>query len=221
MKDKSSLFGEKECGRVLFMGLTKKKSRRCLLIALIIMALFLTGCSENEGVSLPSIDGLLSKPKDDVNASIFSDDYYLGIDYGGSSWGDYYDCISLYVIVCTDKTVLVLAPPVEDSRSEDLVKISSIKMDDKNYENIVKAVDRERLYSLKIESEKDVCDGYSEYLSLYDKDNKLLKNCGAYMPTNEEFREMYKVVYENLPSEELSKIRNEYIEKVREYDGQK
>lgn len=41
------------------------------------------------------------------------------------------------------------------------------------------------------------------------------------MPTNEEFREMYKVVYENLPSEELSKIRDEYIEKVREYDGKK
>lgn len=202
------------------MGI-KKKSGGWLLIALISMALLLTGCSEAEGDLGSFLGGLLKKQKDGDGSIEFSDEYYLSLSYGGASWGDYYDCIGVEIIICTDRNILVFAPPVEDYRSVELIKIGSVKMDEDSYNNIVKAVDRKRLYSLKIESEKDVCDGYSEYLSLYDKDNKLLKKCGAYMPTNEEFREMYKAVYQNLPSEELSKIREEYIEKVREYDGQK
>ncbi len=204
------------------MGLkkTKSKSKRFLLISLLIMALLLSGCSENEGDDEKSfLDGLFKNVKEDYNPPEFSDEYYLGLSYGGSSWGDYYDCISVSIIICTDQNILVFAPPADDYRSGKSEEIASVKMDEENYNNIVKAVDRQKLYSLKIKSQKDVCDGYSRYLTLYDKDNNVLKACGAYMPSNKEFNEMCDVVYENLPSDKLDRIRKEYIKKVKENDG--
>ena len=39
------------------------------------------------------------------------------------------------------------------------------------------------------------------------------------MPSNKEFSEMCDVVYDNLPSDKLDRIRKEYIKKVKENDG--
>ena len=183
------------------------------------MALLLTGCSEAEGDLGSFLGGLLKKQKDGDGSIEFSDEYYLSLSYGGASWGDYYDCIGVEIIICTDRNILVFAPPADDYRSGKSEEIARVKMDEENYNNIVKAVDRQKLYSLKIKSQKDVCDGYSRYLTLYDKDNNVLKACGAYMPSNKEFSEMCDVVYDNLPSDKLDRIRKEYIKKVKEKDG--
>ena len=54
-----------------------------------------------------------------------SSEYYVGITYGGSGYGTYYDCFSGEAIVCTNKDLLVYMP--EDNTSE-YVLVDTLKL---------------------------------------------------------------------------------------------
>ena len=150
----------------------------------------------------------------------FSDIYLVGFDFGGSSWGEYYDCISVNVIICTNREVLVTAPAFETNEFEanSVQTIAKLTLSKEQYANITKILDREELYNMKIESDKDVCDGSSYSLTLYDQDENVAKVCGAYEPTTEEFLEIYKGIMDNIPREELLTIRDDYVDKRKRYD---
>ncbi|MBQ6090317.1 MAG: hypothetical protein IJL07_03505 [Lachnospiraceae bacterium] len=160
-------------------------------------------------------------PYESISVPEFSDEYLVGFDYGGSSWGEFYDCLDAKVIICTNHDVLILMPTAESIRYKNMYEyeeIGKITLTDMQYSNIETVLDREELYTLKIRSEKDVCDGYSMYLYLYNKDNTVAKECGAYMPTTERFIEIYDAVIDNIPGKEISDIREKNVKRLRRYE---
>lgn len=107
----------------------------------------------------------------------FSDEYLVGFDFGGLSWGDFYDCISVRVIICTNRDVLVFARSMETvhGRNGELEQIAELTLTEEQYSNIEKKLDREKLYNMKIKSDEGACDGSSYYLILYDQDKNVAK----------------------------------------------
>ncbi len=65
------------------------------------------------------------------------------------------------------------------------------------------------------ELDENVCDGYSRTLTVYGKDDCVLKVCGGYMPCNKRFNEMYQIVNECYPKEELSALYDAWIEALK------
>lgn len=176
-----------------------------LLIIMLVISIML-GCASCEAAQ-----PILPDPE-------FSDKYLVGIDVGGASWGLIYDCIDARVIVCTDGDVLMFMPTDSHERSyeQTLKQIAAFKLTEEQYTAINEKLDRKKLYHMQINSESDVLDGYSEHLLLYDKDEKILKRCGAYMPTTESFREMVRTVIDNIPLEEILEVRDRYVDELRE-----
>lgn len=147
-----------------------------------------------------------------------SDEYLVGVDYGGASWGTTYDCIDARVIVCTNRDVLVYMPTTSDvsSRSKTMEQIAVLKLTEEQYAAINEGLDREELYNMRVGSDTDVCDGSSYCLILYDKDEKVLKECGGYMPTSKSFNAMFDTVVDNIPGDEINALREDYLEKLKE-----
>lgn len=171
--------------------------KKTLLCFLTIFSVILAGCS-------------------DTVTPEFSDGYLVGMDYGGLSWGEFYDCLDARLIICTDHEVLIFMPSAETVHStKELEQIGTVSLSDEQYSNIERGLDRERLYNLRIRSNKDVLDGSSKYLFLYDKDNNIAKKCGCYMPKTKEFIQLYDLILDNLPLGEIQEIRKEYVDKLR------
>ena len=105
----------------------------------------------------------------------FSDKYYLGIIVGNAGWGERYECIGADVIITTDKEVLIFMPNEEGEH----VQIATLSLTDKQYDNIVKGVNRKKLYLLDPKEDNSVCDGSSKIIDLYGTDQKIVKACGG------------------------------------------
>ena len=193
--------------------------RRTELILLIVLVmLFSAGCQKTDRVE--DRDKEIQNGKEETVIPEFSSEYLIGIDYGGAGWGEYFDCLSAEVIICTDHSVQIYMPTkVENHSVIDRGLIATLSLTDEQYEKIEKSVDREKLFTLDPEPDQSVLDGYSRYLMLYDTDQQLLKRCGGYMPQSKVFNQMYGAVNANLP-EEIAAIREEQIEKLREWSNQ-
>ena len=193
--------------------------RRTELILLIVLVmLFLAGCQKTDGIE--DRDKEIQNGKKETVIPEFSSEYLIGIDYGGAGWGEYFDCLSAEVIICTDHSVQIYMPTkVENHSVIDRGLIATLSLTDEQYEKIEKSVDREKLFTLDPEPDQSVLDGYSRYLMLYDTDQQLLKRCGGYMPQSKVFNQMYGAVHANIP-EEVAQIREEQIEKLREWSNQ-
>lgn len=190
--------------------------KKILLILMCISVMMLAACDKKEPIE-DEPEKEVVEEKEDIE---FSDEYFVGFDYGGLSWGDYYDCIDARVIICTNRDVLIYLPIIDEENryAERLELAETLKLTDEQYENIEKGVNRKKLYKLKIRSNEDVCDGSSTFLILYDKDENVLKACGAYEPSNKKFWEMYRTVLDNVPTEEIGRIRDEYAEGLKNKD---
>ena len=195
-----------------------KKMTFCFLAVLI---LCIAGCSDVGPVKYGDPSDESSDKSGSKEKVEFSDEYLVGFDFGGSSWGDFYDCISVRVIICTNRDVLVFARSMETvhGRNGELEQIAKLSLTEDQYSNIEKKLDREKLYNMKIKSDEGACDGSSYYLILYDQDKNVAKNCGAYMPLTKAFMNVYDSVMDNIPKEELREIRNAYVEAVRKYEN--
>ena len=191
------------------------------ILFLVLLMVFSAGCMKTDGIEDRDKGKDIKKEEESSGGEVvevpeFSSKYLVGTYYGGSSWGEYFDCLSAELIICTDHTVLVYMPTkVENYSAEDWGLIATVTLTDEQYQNIEKAIDREELYLLDPEPEMDVCDGYSLYLMLYDTDERMVKRCGGYMPQNKRFNAMHDSLFANLPREELSRIRDEQVEKLR------
>lgn len=157
-----------------------------------------------------------SKP--DYSKPSFSDKYLLSTSYGGSGWGEFYECLDGYITICKDGTVDVYMPGLAADRPYEVdgkVYIETLTLTKEQYNAIESAVNLEKLYKLDPEPDWDVCDGGSQYLTIYDENDQILKDCGGYMPSNKQFNEMYRAVFDNLPMDELCAIRDAWIEEFR------
>lgn len=191
--------------------------KKIRLIFMFFIMMMLMACTGKEPIEGDDDEKEVKKEKEDIR---FSDEYLVGFDYGGSSWGEFYECISARVIICTNKDVLIYMPTSESvhTNSRELELIDTLTLTGKQYENIEKGINRKKLYWMKIRSDDSVCDGSSYFLILYDKNEEILKACGAYEPKSKKFWEMYSAVLDNVPTEEIMTIRNEYVEKLRNAD---
>lgn len=186
-----------------------KKLMVCLMALIVLVC---TGCTIN-----------LPKPTEAQIVPEFSDEYLIGISSGGG-YGDYYSSIPSRIIVTTDKKVLVCAPSLEEVaahmlRTDDFEVLEVFELTDEQYDNILKSVDREKLFKMTVEPDNNVCDGESYYLYLYGSENQIVKRCGGYMPKTEKFMDMYRAVYRNLPKDEINRVMSEYIDRVIEYEN--
>lgn len=222
-----------------------KKAKLTLMGLLMGMVISTGGCVVIEPVEESVVPTETSAPEDESNALaketketeeesketetsketeadelVFSDEYLVGFGFGGSSWGTYYDCVDVNVIICTNRDVLVQAPSIETTKTDEtgIQLLAKLTLSEEQYANITKALDREKLYNMKIKSNRDVCDGSSYSLILYDQDENVAKVCGAYEPTTKAFNEMYKAVMDNIPKNELSAIRSQYVNELEHYD---
>lgn len=152
----------------------------------------------------------------------FSDKYLLSTAYGGASWGEFYECLDGYIIICTDGTVEVYMPELDEygDIQEEYVYVTTITLTDEQYNAIASAINLKKLYKLDPRSDNGACDGYSRYLTIYDKNDQVLKCCGGYMPQNRQFNKMYQAVFDNLPMDELNAIRDEWITELKEEANQ-
>ena len=192
--------------------------RTGFILLIVLVMLFSAGCQKTDRVE--DRDKEIQNGKEETVIPEFSSEYLIGIDYGGAGWGEYFDCLSAEVIICTDHSVQIYMPTkVENHSVIDRGLIATLSLTDEQYEKIEKSVDREKLFTLDPEPDQSVLDGYSRYLMLYDTDQQLLKRCGGYMPQSKVFNQMYGAVNANLP-EEIAAIREEQIEKLREWSNQ-
>lgn len=173
------------------------KRKLCFIALFIIMVMGGAACS------------LLPVPE-------LSDEYLVGLDYGGSSWGTIYDCIDARVIICTNRDILVYMPTTssELDYEETLEKVATYKLTEEQYNAINEELDREKLYNMRVESNTGVCDGSAYYLILYGKDGEIVKKCGAYMPTSENFMKIYKTVVNNIPRDKIIAVLDEYVKEL-------
>lgn len=148
----------------------------------------------------------------------YGNKYFIGSYYGGLSYGEFYECLSGYFIICKNGTVEVYMPVLESNgmKVKEYMYVKSVKIPDEQYNAIETAIDLDKLYNLDPMPDEEVCDGSYMRLIMYDENDQKLKSCGGYMPQNEEFKEMYHVVFENLPMDEMEEIREEWIEELRE-----
>lgn len=186
----------------------------------LLSAVLLFGCTATND-NMSSEDGGISSVITAEPSAEFSDTYYVGVDYGGKGWGEFYDCLSAKLTVCSDKTVRIELPETDGYQVTGFTLADTLTISDENYNNIVNAVDRDKLYALDPEEDKDVCDGNSYYLYLYDKEGAPLKNCGGYMPKNSQFMDMYNAVCDNLPQDDIDRLREDWINKQREKNDSK
>ena len=146
-------------------------------------------------------------------APAFSEKVLVSTRFGGSGWGEYYECISAGITIYTDHTLTVTMPAAGHDGTE---QVAELTLTDAQYAAIEKALDKEKLYFLDPKEDRDVCDGDSYSLTLYGADDLPLKRCGGYMPQNEDFIDMYRTIHDNLPQDELRAIRAAQIEKLKE-----
>ena len=195
--------------------------KKVILCFWMVIVLGIAGCSDMETLEDNDRSGITSEGSHSKEAVEFSDEYLVGFDFGGSSWGDFYDCLSVRVIICMNHDVMVFGKKMESvhQRDGELEQIAKLTLTEEQYSNIEKILDRQKLYKMKIKSNQDICDGSSYYLILYDKDENIAKACGAYEPTTKAFLKMYDGVRDNIPKDELREIRNEYVEAVRKFEN--
>ena len=154
------------------------------ILGLLLMATVLTGvgCS---GKSIPK----------------FSDDIYVGYYYGGAGFGTAYDCMSMYLVIHTNHDMDVYMPSSTYYRETNKDLLATLTLTDEQYENIVKGIDRKKLYTLDPKEQNDICDGDWTDIDLYGEDGKVVKTCGGYMPANEDLKNMERVIYANVPAD--------------------
>ncbi len=189
--------------------------KRAMLAAIYtLLFVLITGCGKDKE-EVPDQAG-----KEPAKNAIqdFSSEYFAGVSFTKSGWGEFYDCLNVTVIICTNHEVLINMPTKLDG--QEVIESGTIKtltLTDEQYSNIENGIDRQKLAELDPESDNDVMDGSSSYIYLYDKDQNVII-CGGYMPTNEDFIRMRKVIMDNIPIDEITEAREAQIEKLRNAD---
>lgn len=175
------------------------------------MILALNGCgsadngSRNRTKSLVSTEEPVSNP--DVDEELkqkyanteFSDDILVGISYGGAGYGTMVECLDTKVILYKDKGVEMILM----SNNEPIIGTFSLSEED--YKAIESIVDPYEIATLNITTDMAVCDGNSQYLYVYDKDDNIIPK-GGYMVSSERFGEIRRAIMDILDKYDVRTI---------------
>lgn len=133
-------------------------------------------------------------------SSKFSDTYMIGFDYSAYDYnGNGYPVVSK---IRYDKTVETLYV-WEDENGNECSREVTCKMSDDSFDYMRHYVNLKKLYKLDPEvSDPNEKPGYDEcYLTIFAKDNTVLKECGGYGPMNKDFNNMHHVIKISMPDE--------------------
>lgn len=158
---------------------------------------------------------------EDNDKAEFSDKYLAGNQSGAGGFGEFgfWEKLPLEYRICYDGTVEIYMPTVSDYQitGYELAGTYQLKADEIDY--LIESINQKKLYKLDPKEDHRVCDGESQYLTLYDKNDQVLKKCGGYMPTNKDFLSMYSAVKSTLHLEEHARIREEWISMLKKENG--
>lgn len=200
----------------------------------IAMALVLGGCNEDSSSS-SSTDASFSSndssesQSDELNSSSEAEeskngekgdmsaqaqganitDKFIGIDFGGASYGDVYDCRDVLVAIHYDHTITV-------EYEDEILGITTLSKE--QYMNIEEAADYDLLKNLDLKGDGDVCDGSSYYINFFNQDGSVSK-IGCYEPTNEEFLDRYSTIIQNIPTTWINEVRDQLIDRQMQDGG--
>ena len=136
-----------------------------------------------------------------------SEDYLIGFSCGRNEGPNPYWRLGADVIITKNREAIILMPTrMEGTFGADEKEIARLKLTKEQYDAIEKALDFERLFMIDPGMDENMCDGRDLDIYLYDKDNRIIRNCGGYEPTNPYVLEVYDAFLANVPLEEINKI---------------
>ncbi|MBO5165378.1 MAG: hypothetical protein J6B90_02100 [Lachnospiraceae bacterium] len=151
-------------------------------ILVIIMVTMLTGCGAEK-----------LKEKEKENEDIkYSENILLSLNNGAPGYGTRAECIDAEIFIYTDRTVKVIVYYPEE------LEIASLELSEADYERVLTIADPEEISSLKTEEDREVCDGSSYHITLYDEQDEEVLSLGGYMPEGKKFWEIYGGIKEIL-----------------------
>ena len=149
-----------------------------------------------------------------METPVFSDYYLVGISIGGPSYSDDVTEAEGLAIICTDRSVQVYLPETNGAHIlKDYVLQDTYELTDEQYEAIEKLIDRDRLSTIEVAENDDVCDGRFYSLGFYDDDRNTVGCYGGYEPlqSEEEFWSIYYEVCNNASLDKAEVIRDKWI----------
>ena len=136
-----------------------------------------------------------------------SDHYLIGFVYGRNEGPNPYWRLGAEVIITKEREAIIIMPTsMNGSFGADEKEIARVKLTKEQYQSIENAIDAEMVFMMDPGMDERICDGRQLELMLYDKQDRLLRKCGGYEPTNPNFLELYDTIFENVPLEEISAI---------------
>lgn len=157
---------------------------------------------KNKSAKDENSQNVLSSLFDIYDPSKVSDTYLVGTDY---FTGDFLEMAPTVIVKVRRDKQLEAEFERYLSNGERYSDTLLFKLTDEQYKDIEKNIDLKKLYNLDPEEldPKDVCDGGSSWLFIYDKEDGVYKRCGGFCPTNKDFNAMCYAIYRNLPQEFL------------------
>lgn len=155
---------------------------KLLTLCLMILSL-LTGCTLGGGLPQGAA------PSEVILLSV----YFPGAGYGTRAM-----CAGAEVYVYTDGTIHIEMP---DITMENNVEIAVIPMLPEHYADLAAFATPEKIARLRVKESWDVCDGNSQYITLYtdgEEGPAVLLKKGGYMVQGKAFGDMYRGIWERL-----------------------
>lgn len=139
----------------------------------------------------------------DFDPDKLSEKYIIGIA-GYPSYGDYYECLGYSYIVTYEKELIYRIGDDEAGR---------FTIDDATFDDFIGKLDFYDIATTKIyvPDPDNICDGGSDYIYLYDKDENVYVTRGGYCVESEKFWEYFKLVHGLVDNEWQSECYNEYM----------
>lgn len=131
----------------------------------------------------------------------YSDNILISLNYGAAGFGTIAECTDAEMYVCTDGTVRVTMY-IGGEETE----LGAFLLDDGDFEKIQEIADRDKIYDLKVKENRDVCDGSSTHMTLYNEDDEVLITKGGYMPEGKKFWEIYRGIREILVTYDVARL---------------
>lgn len=197
------------------------KNRIKTLTVLLCMAFVITGCGDkkennNDSQSKPGeVIESRSDKKDNAKGqgeskkemkkkvTKFSDTYLVEYNIPGAGMGTIYDCMSADVTIYKNHTVIVSMDT--DGKPE----VMHFELTDEKYAKLESIVNPQEISRLTIKEDRDVCDGNSSYLRVFDEDDNVI-SIGGYMPQGDRFREIRNAIKAELEEYNIRDAVNEY-----------
>jgi len=144
--------------------------------------------------------------------AVLSETILLSVNYAGVGYGTRAMCAHAEVYVYTDGTIRIevpaeFAPTATGNAAADIVRdqmdatLATLQMTPEDYAELAAFASPERIASLRVREDWEVCDGTSYTITLYtdtDDGPVPLLTKGGYMPVGDEFWEVYSYIHARL-----------------------